>query len=167
MDAQVTGFVSKGSSSHVFTINTADSMESSSLKVSSPGTPWEYYISQQIQQQIQPIMVRSPFLNFSHLPPKQEKFSQPLSMHYFPNSSFFLTNLGDRDLVSLMSSYNKKGGKMDELVLLFYCAELLRIVDALHSIQIIHGDVTPNNLLLSDDTDRKEYKKGGWSKKVN
>ena len=76
---------------------------------------------------------------------------------------------GERNLKSLLEIYKKTGGKLEEILILFYCAEILRIVDFMHSKQIIHGDLSPSNIVVADEEEseeRREYKKGGWCKKV-
>jgi checkpoint serine/threonine-protein kinase len=89
-------------------------------------------------------------------------------MYYFPNSSYFLMGLGDQGtLVDLVVAYNRKGGKIDETLVLFYTAEILRLVSTLHNIQVIHGDISPENcLLVSEASQRVEFTKGGWPSKV-
>jgi len=45
----------------------------------------------------------------------------------------------------------KTGKLMDELLVMFYTVELLKCLEAIHSVGIIHGDVKPDNLLIRND----------------
>lgn len=40
--------------------------------------------------------------------------------------------------------------RMEEVVVMYYAMELLRITVALHAARVIHTDIKPDNLLLAD-----------------
>ena len=55
-------------------------------------------------------------------------------------------------LQQLLNKYLAAGTSMDEVVVMYYTMDLLRIVGALHSIGIQHGDIKPDNVMLRNDS---------------
>ena len=56
-------------------------------------------------------------------------------------------------LQQLLNAYLKAGTAMDEVIVMYYTMDLLRIVGALHAIGLQHGDIKPDNLMLRNDSD--------------
>lgn len=40
------------------------------------------------------------------------------------------------------------GGSMDEVLCIYYTIEMLKMLEALHGVAMIHGDFKPDNLLI-------------------
>ena len=70
---------------------------------------------------------------------------------------------------SLLNAYLASKSPMDESVVMYYTMELLRIVSALHSVGIQHGDIKPDNIMLRNDSSGWEDwgpgRPGSWSGK--
>ena len=50
----------------------------------------------------------------------------------------------------MVNKYKVNKKNMEEGVMFFYTIALLRILETLHSCDIIHGDVKPDNFLVLD-----------------
>ena len=73
-------------------------------------------------------------------------------MHLFRDECFLIEEYRDQgtllDLVNIARLESASGGGMDELMAMWLTVELLRTVEALHSKQIIHGDLKGDNVLV-------------------
>ncbi|KAK4043645.1 Enolase, C-terminal TIM barrel domain-containing protein [Parachaetomium inaequale] len=112
--------------------------EREALKMEDPPTPWEFY------------MMR---LAHSRLGPQHRataSLSPALEMHLYQDEGFLLLPFHPHgtllDVVNLFRG--DASGVMDEQLAMFFSIELLRTVEALHSKQLMHGDIKPDNCLL-------------------
>jgi len=78
----------------------------------------------------------------------KHKFPTVYSQHVYENKSFLLMNYCEGTLQDLLNFYKTKGSHMDELLVIHYIIDIMKIVESLHSIGIIHGDIKPDNFLL-------------------
>jgi checkpoint serine/threonine-protein kinase len=77
------------------------------------------------------------------------------------------------DLINMINSQSEGNAGLEECVAMFFAIELLRAIETLHLVQIIHGDIKPDNVMvrLPDDLDAdwdKYYKRdgsNGWESK--
>ncbi|KAF3762439.1 hypothetical protein M406DRAFT_280553, partial [Cryphonectria parasitica EP155] len=111
------------------------------LKMELPPTPWEFY------------MMR---LSHARLGPQHRatrSLSTALEMHLYQDEGFLLLPFHAHgtllDVINLFRA--ESSGVMDETLAMFFAVELLRTVEALHSKQILHGDLKPDNCLLRLD----------------
>lgn len=51
-------------------------------------------------------------------------------------------------LQDVINSYLVIGQWMDEVLCIYYSIEMLRMLETLHNVGIIHGDFKPDNLLV-------------------
>lgn len=51
-------------------------------------------------------------------------------------------------LQDVINSYLVIGQLMDEVLCIYYSIEMLRMLESLHNVGIIHGDFKPDNLLV-------------------
>lgn len=113
------------------------------MKCEHPPTAWEFYIMSVLQ---------------SHIPPSHRASSsllKPHSMHLFADEGYLLETYLDQgtllDLVNLAKSDPANistTGTLDESVAMFFTVELLRTVDAMHGVGILHGDLKADNCLV-------------------
>lgn len=108
------------------------------LKMEDPPTPWEFH------------MMR---LSHARLGPQHRataSLSAALEMHLYKDDGLLLLPLHPHgtllDVVNLFRA--EPSGVMDEALAMFFTVELFRTVEALHSNQILHGDLKADNCLL-------------------
>lgn len=138
------------------------------MKCEHPPTSWEFYIMSLLQ---------------SRLPPHHRASSsllKPRSMHLFADEGYLLETYLDQgtllDLVNLakLDPSNSTNGTLDESVAMFFTVELLRTVEAMHSLDILHGDLKADNCLvrLSKPEEKEDWDatyqpdgSAGWASK--
>ena len=108
------------------------------LKMEDPATPWEFH------------MMR---LSHTRLGPQHRataSLSAALEMHLYKDEGFLILPFHPHgtllDVVNLFRA--ESSGVMDETLAMFFTIELLRTAEALHSKQILHGDLKPDNCLV-------------------
>jgi len=56
-------------------------------------------------------------------------------------------------LQDALNSYLRVGERMDEVLVMYYAIELLRVVESLHAAGFLHADIKPDNVLLRNGGD--------------
>lgn len=148
----------------------------SALKCEHPPTPWEFYIMSTLHARL------------AEVPALQDLTSSllaPQALHLFADEGYLLEQYLDQgtllDLVNLAKP--SPSGVLDEIVAMFFTVELLRAVEAMHAVGILHGDLKADNCLVrltslssapspsvnaAADTWNPEYQpdgSGGWASK--
>ncbi len=110
------------------------------IKCEHPPTAWEYHIMRLLQLRL-PSTARA---NPSLLPPH--------SLHLFADEAYLLESYLDQgtllDLVNTAKADPSGQTTLDESVAMFFTIELLRTVEAMHSVGILHGDLKADNCLV-------------------
>ncbi|XP_068088379.1 mitotic checkpoint serine/threonine-protein kinase BUB1 isoform X2 [Hyperolius riggenbachi] len=109
------------------------------LKVQKPAKPWEFYIGTQISQRISPEL-KHLYIGFQ-------------SAHIFRNGSVLVGDLYSfGSLLNAINLYKKLSEKVMPVPLVMYFAiNILYMVEQLHNIGIIHGDIKPDNFTLGEN----------------
>ncbi|GJJ08698.1 hypothetical protein Clacol_002917 [Clathrus columnatus] len=136
------------------------------IKVVRPADLWEAYALQRIISTIHVNLRRS--------------IIHPHRLYTFKDESFLVLELCKQGtLLEIVNRANKiglsqPGGGMEELLVMFFTVELMRIVEGLHNAGFIHGDLKIDNCLIrledipDDVTWLSEYDRtgdNGWSYK--
>ncbi|EFQ96865.1 BUB protein kinase [Nannizzia gypsea CBS 118893] len=118
------------------------------LKVESdPASPWEYYMLSTARNRIE---------NSSYYRRAKDSIVQCYEMHMFKDESILVEDyLNQGTLLDLINIKTESAGPvtpsdqgLEEVVIMFFAAELFRTVEALHSCGILHGDLKPDNCLV-------------------
>lgn len=135
------------------------------IKCEHPPTPWEFHVMSLLQARLAESRA-TPSLLKAH------------ALHLFADEAYLMESYLDQgtllDLVNLAktdpSSANTTG-TLDESVAMFFTIELLRTVEAMHSVGVLHGDLKADNCLVrlspTDEWDAQYTPDGstGWSSK--
>ncbi|KAK5138031.1 hypothetical protein LTR08_005828 [Meristemomyces frigidus] len=121
------------------------------VKMEEPSSTWEFYILRQSHRR----------LGVSRA---AESIVRAHEMHLYRDECFLVEEFRDQgtllDLVNIArldpSSSGSSGGGMDEMLAMWLTIELLRTVEALHSKQLIHGDLKGDNVLVRFDDPGQE-----------
>ncbi|XP_078068429.1 mitotic checkpoint serine/threonine-protein kinase BUB1 isoform X2 [Mustelus asterias] len=142
----VAHLLGQGSFAHVYQATILDmnnlsdvrNQQKVSLKVQKTSNPWEFYISTQLKERLKP--------NFCSL------YNNIHSGHYFKNGSVLVGELYSfgtlLNAVNLYKTINEKA--MPQPLVIYFAIHILYIMEQLHSIGIIHGDVKPDNFILGE-----------------
>ena len=131
-----------------------DSDQLIAIKCEDPPTAWEFHIMSLLQTRLPPSHRASPSL------------LKPHALHLFVDEAYLLESYLDQgtllDLVNLAKSDPAPGtttGTLDESIAMYFTIELLRTVEAMHSVGILHGDLKADNCLvrLSPSSSTEEW----------
>lgn len=112
------------------------------IKCEHPPTAWEFHIMSLLQYRLADDRALPSLL-------------KPHALHLFADEAYLLESYLDQgtllDLVNLAktdpSSANTTGN-LDESVAMFFAVELIRTVEAMHSVGVLHGDLKADNCLV-------------------
>lgn len=129
------------------------------IKIETPASVWEAYILFRLAAFIGPTQ-----------PHLSRHFPRLLSGCVYQDVSFVVMDYYEQgSLLAALNCYRQQNLQMEEAVVLFYAAELLKIVGILHRAAILHTDVKLENILLysasSHNHSASSKKSGGvtWS----
>ncbi|KAF7312279.1 hypothetical protein MIND_00240900 [Mycena indigotica] len=114
------------------------------IKVVKPRNTWEYRVLRRLHSSLAPSLRPSVIL--------------PQALFAFRDESYLVMDLCPQGtLLNVVNGANaaqlaQAGGTLDELLVMFFSIELLRVVEGLHSIGFIHGDLKIDNCLLRLET---------------
>ena len=138
------------------------------IKSEQPPTPWEFHIMTLLHTR----------LTSAHR--SSDSLLRPHSLHLYRDEGYLIEQYMDQgtllDLVNLAKSDPTSGQTtLDESVVMFFTIELIRTVEAMHSVGILHADLKADNCLVrlpllgprDEDWDPQYQPDGscGWSSK--
>ncbi|SCU85973.1 LADA_0D11254g1_1 [Lachancea dasiensis] len=130
------------------------------LKVEKPASIWEFYILKQIQKRLGGQPVLNSIINVD-------------SMHCFQDESYLVLNYASQgtilDLINL--ERERSGGTLDEILCMYFAVELMKVLECIHDVGIIHGDLKPDNCMIRFEDDLQPLSdydangENGWYRK--
>ncbi|KXT10324.1 hypothetical protein AC579_1025 [Pseudocercospora musae] len=112
------------------------------IKMEDPPSTWEFYILRATHRR----------LGVSRA---AESIVRAHEMHLFRDECFLVEEFRDQgtllDLVNIARIDSGNGGGMDEMLAMWFTVELLRVTEAMHAKQLIHGDLKGDNVLVRFD----------------
>lgn len=130
------------------------------LKVEKPASVWEFYILKQMEKRLQGERILKSIINVS-------------SLHCFEDESYLVLNYASQgtvlDLINLEKE--RSGSSLDELLCMFITVEIMKVLECVHDVGIVHGDLKPDNCMIrfeESSTSLGYYDhngKNGWSSK--
>ncbi|GAB4825647.1 hypothetical protein Ancab_008521 [Ancistrocladus abbreviatus] len=154
---QIKGLAGKGGFAQVYKAYVDSSPDDVvALKIQKPPFPWEFYMYCRLDSLISD--------------KERSSFGCAQRMHHYPDYSILVCDyLSHGTLQDVINSYVVVGGFMEEVLCIYYTTEMLHILEALHTVGIIHGDFKPDNLLirytrddLTDDEKDFRERSGPW-----
>ncbi|XP_073906350.1 mitotic checkpoint serine/threonine-protein kinase BUB1 isoform X2 [Castor canadensis] len=108
------------------------------LKVQKPANPWEFYIGTQLMERLKPTV--------------QHMFIKFYSAHFFQNGSILVGDLHScGTLLNAINLYKSTPEKvMPQALVISFAIRMLFMVEQVHSCEIIHGDIKPDNFILGN-----------------
>lgn len=117
-----------------------ESVSMVALKVVKPRNLWEYNVLRRLHSVLPSSLRRSVILPHALYAFKDESF---LVLNYCPQG--MLLNIVNN---AAAAGVSQAGACLDELLVMFFSIELLRLLDAIHNAGFIHGDLKIDNCLL-------------------
>ncbi|CAB4255288.1 similar to Saccharomyces cerevisiae YJL013C MAD3 Subunit of the spindle- assembly checkpoint complex, which delays anaphase onset in cells with defects in mitotic spindle assembly [Maudiozyma barnettii] len=106
------------------------------LKIERPASVWEYYIMKQIETRLSGQQILKSIIHVD-------------SLHYFLDESYLVLNYANQGTVlDLINSVDNDTKTVDELLCMFLTIELMKVIECIHDIGIIHGDLKPDNCMI-------------------
>ncbi|KAI5965574.1 BUB1 [Candida pseudojiufengensis] len=123
------------------------------LKLMEPTSRWEFYIIHRIHRKLLGKPELSKFYIKSDV------------LHYFKDESFLLLDhtCHRKSLSMVIKSIRTKYGKINELFCIFIAIELLKAIKSLHDIDIVHGNLKLENILINFELEDNRL----WSSQIS
>ncbi|CDR47939.1 CYFA0S40e00144g1_1 [Cyberlindnera fabianii] len=134
----------------------AESMtgEIKAIKCQKPSSAWEFYILTQIHKRLEGDQVL-------------ESIVVPDELHYYDDESYLIIDYIEKGTVlDIVNLYRAAGKPVDEVLVVFITCELLKVLESIHGVGIMHGDLKADNCMLRfgsshDNVDAKSWKDRG------
>ncbi|XP_069869350.1 mitotic checkpoint serine/threonine-protein kinase BUB1-like isoform X2 [Dipodomys merriami] len=119
-------------------VNEVKNKQKCILKVQKPANPWEFYIGTQLMERLKPTM--------------EYMFIKFYSAHLFQNGSILVGELYSYGtLLNAINLYKNTPEKvMPQAIVISFAIKMLHMIEQVHSCEIIHGDVKPDNFILGN-----------------
>lgn len=108
------------------------------LKAETKSSSWEFYILTQIHNRLKDDgLIRS-------------RIIKPESLFLYKDECFLILNyLNQGTILDVVNYFHNKNQPVDEVLCIFITIELLKIIEKLHAVGIIHGDLKADNCMIN------------------
>ncbi|VDP08461.1 unnamed protein product [Soboliphyme baturini] len=131
--------IGKGAFANIYLCTLKHTSEKIALKVQKPGCPWEQYISETIFCRIKQ----------KNLDLVENGFAWIKDAYVFSNGSMMTMEYFEHQtLLHLVNRYRLRGQSMKEPIVAYLALEMLKLLDALRAIDVIHADIKPDNFVF-------------------
>ncbi|XP_012875172.1 PREDICTED: mitotic checkpoint serine/threonine-protein kinase BUB1 [Dipodomys ordii] len=119
-------------------VNEVKNKQKCILKIQKPANPWEFYIGTQLMERLKPTM--------------EYMFIKFYSAHLFQNGSILVGELYSYGtLLNAINLYKNTPEKvMPQAIVISFAIKMLHMIEQVHSCEIIHGDIKPDNFILGN-----------------
>lgn len=145
----VSRMIGSGTFGTVYSVSKAADGSTLAAKVSRPSQLWEWYVHVQLRKRLpahehaRTVLASAAYACDSTLvPPLQQSLPSSSS------ASVLLLPLAGSSLRHLTECYHRRQRRMAERTVAFYAAGLLRCMQTLHTAQVLHADLRPDNVVL-------------------
>ncbi|SCU79131.1 LAMI_0A07470g1_1 [Lachancea mirantina] len=130
------------------------------LKVEKPASTWEFYILKQVETRLMGHKILESIINVS-------------SLHCFQDESYLVLNYAHQGTVLDLISAEKgrSANALNEYLCMFITVELMKVLECIHDVGIIHGDLKADNCMIRFEDNGMPLGnydptgKNGWSSK--
>ncbi|XP_064623376.1 uncharacterized protein LOC135485367 [Lineus longissimus] len=141
--------VGEGAFADVYLANVIDLEEATGLdlegnecvvKAQKPACPWEFYICSELAKRMRRLQA----------PVDPTPFFMNIDKAYFYSDGCFFVNAYHKygSLLNLVNAFKVKKSFLPESVVMYLTISLLKILENLMAVDIIHGDIKPDNFLF-------------------
>uniref|UniRef100_A0AAV1UH84 BUB protein kinase n=1 Tax=Peronospora matthiolae TaxID=2874970 RepID=A0AAV1UH84_9STRA len=143
---QLVEVLGSGSFAHVFSANVVDAASSITFSKAikfekeRQNLAWEFYVTNKI---IKILRNKKKLL--------EEKIPVPAlnALHLFPNGALLMMDQGRAGtLYDVLNRYKQSGVIFPEVLAVYYTIRMLRCIELVHSANVLHGDIKPDNWLM-------------------
>ncbi|KAK0425811.1 hypothetical protein QR680_009400 [Steinernema hermaphroditum] len=138
----VLSMLGQGGFARVYKVTKKGSPKQLALKFESPACPWEVYMCETARRRLKDDPMRD-YVMFVH------------EAYIFANASAILYEYYPHGtLLDLANDYKKAGAEMSPVVVMILGLQIAHILRAVHAAELIHGDVKPDNFVISGPMDQ-------------
>jgi checkpoint serine/threonine-protein kinase len=124
-------------------------------KVERTRLPWEYYMLKKVEERLQNTRALTSMMTIDEVHSFEDE--QYLFQQFLPYGTML-------DAVNYWKE-EQEGRSFEEVTVMYFAVEILRAIETLHSGNIIHGDIKPDNFMIRFDSSEilqtKNYQKSG------
>ncbi|CAH0476407.1 unnamed protein product [Peronospora belbahrii] len=144
---QLVGELGSGSFAYVFSANVVDTVGnitcSKAVKYEKErqNLAWEFYVTNKITKILR---------DERKLPDDKIPVPAFSDLHLFPNGALLLMDKSPiGTLYDVLNSYKQSGVAFPEALAVYYSIKMLRCIELIHSAKVLHGDIKPDNWLIT------------------